>query len=389
VVSVRRLTQIGFLGLTAVGVWLVRGNAERWCPLGGVESLPTLLAEGNLLCSLAVTNLFVLGAVLLATLALKRAFCGYACPIGAISEWTGRLGRLLRLPRLRIPRRLDAALSLLPYLLLAVVLYFTWRTGELVLRGYDPCYALIGRHGADITAWAYVVSAAVLLASLLVSLPFCRWLCPFAAVLSPISRLSPARIARAEETCVECGECGEACPMGLHPEEATRLSAGACTACLDCVAACPEPETLAFGTGRGQRRGIPRVAVAAVLVGLVAAGAAAALALDLPSFTWKRGDRPAATKTVELSIVGLDCRGRANLLVFFLTRRDDLEIPGYLELAAWPGPGRGRAEVTYDPARTSADEVRFAITSPDLETWRMSPFAIEGFDPLAPREAPR
>ena len=39
-------------------------------------------------------------------------------------------------------------------------------------------------------------NAAVVLASLLVSLPFCRWLCPLAAVLNPLSRVALTRIRR-------------------------------------------------------------------------------------------------------------------------------------------------------------------------------------------------
>ena len=85
-----------------------------------------------------------------------------------------------------------------------------------------------------------------------------------------------------------------------------------------------------------------------------------------------------------MEVEGLDCRGRANLLVFFLTREDDLEIDGYLRLEAWPGPGSGRARITYEPGRTGEDAIQMAVTSPDLETWRMSPFAIRGFDPLGP-----
>ena len=49
-----------------------------------------------------------------------------------------------------MPRAVDAVLSSLKYLVLALLLFLTWRTGEFVFRGYDPCYALISRHGEDI-----------------------------------------------------------------------------------------------------------------------------------------------------------------------------------------------------------------------------------------------
>ena len=73
--TTRRVVQFGFLAVTLVGVFLFRGNAERWCPFGGVEALYTYATEGNLTCSLAVTNFYILGAVLVMTLLLRRAVC--------------------------------------------------------------------------------------------------------------------------------------------------------------------------------------------------------------------------------------------------------------------------------------------------------------------------
>ncbi len=86
----RKTLQFGFLALTLVAVFVVRGNAERWCPFGGLEALYTYTREGNLPCSLGVSNFYILGAVLLMTLILRRAFCGYVCPVGAIKLIGGR-----------------------------------------------------------------------------------------------------------------------------------------------------------------------------------------------------------------------------------------------------------------------------------------------------------
>ena len=99
----RRAVQFGFLALTLGSVFVVGGNCERWCPFGGVEALYTYAAEGNLLCSLGTSNFFILGGVLAMTVLLRRAFCGYACPLGTISEWLHALGRRLRIPNVRVP----------------------------------------------------------------------------------------------------------------------------------------------------------------------------------------------------------------------------------------------------------------------------------------------
>ena len=166
--TTRRLIQLAFLLLTVAGVFVFRGNAERWCPFGGIEALYAYVTAGNLVCSLGVSNFYILGAVLVMTLLLRRAFCAYMCPIGSVSEWLQVGARRLGLRPLAVPYRLDRALALLKYAVLGVILYFTWSLGELVFRGYDPCYVLISRHGKDITFWAYVISGVVVV----VSLPF-------------------------------------------------------------------------------------------------------------------------------------------------------------------------------------------------------------------------
>ena len=166
VTRTRRVVQGLFLVLVFVGVFGLQANCERWCPFGGVEAIYTYVAEGNMLCSLGVSNFFILGGVLVATLLVRRAFCGYMCPIGSLSEWLHSLGRRCGIPRLRVSSGWDRALSMLKYGVLVVVLVLTYRAGELIFRGFDPCYALLSRHGEDITYWAYVVSGAILVASL-------------------------------------------------------------------------------------------------------------------------------------------------------------------------------------------------------------------------------
>jgi NAD-dependent dihydropyrimidine dehydrogenase PreA subunit len=381
----RAATQLAFLALVLGGVFLVRGHAEQWCPFGGVEGLYGFVRTGTMPCSLGAANLYILGGVLLAALILRRAFCSHACPIGALSEWTRRGAARLGIRPRRVPHRLDRWFSLLQYAVLAVLLYFTWRTSELIFRGFDPCYALISRHGEDITAWAYLSGGAILLGSLVVSLPFCRWLCPLAAVFHPFSRFGWLRIRRDPKTCTDCGACARDCPMEIPVQRRETVREAHCTACLECVAACPAREQGAIAaTGPGRRRRVwPQAAVIAVLVAVLAAAVAAAQVFPRASFTHQRGAPPeGGTATVELRVTELNCRGRANLLVYFMDRDDLFAVPGYVKLEAWPAPESGRLRVTYDPAQTGADAVRRAITEPyydpAMDRWQASPFGIPG-----------
>lgn len=384
----RATFQAGFLLLTIIGVFVVAGNAEAWCPFGGIEGLYNYFTEGSLPCSLGVSNFYILAAVLVMTITVRRAFCGYMCPVGTASDWVRRLGAHLGARELTVPRGLDRALSLIKYAVLIAVVYFTCRTAELVFRGYDPCYALISRHGEDITPLAYAISAGILLVSLFVTMPFCRWLCPLAAALNPFSRFGLARIKRDESTCTQCGHCSAVCPMNIPVHEVAEVKQARCISCLSCVDACPthSESSLVWGPPPWLARSLPRSVLAGVLLMLTTAAVATSSLLGTPSFVSTRGLAPARLDTVELEIEGLTCRGKATLLVYFLERDDGFELSEFVELRAWPGPGAARAHVVFDPDSCSRDDVKRAIVEPYFDNvahiWRFSPFSVRGFDPL-------
>lgn len=384
----RRIVQLGFLVLVLTGVFVYQANCELWCPFGGVEALYTYAVEGNMLCSLGTSNFFILGGVLLSVLLLRRAFCGYMCPIGTISEWLGGLGKRLGITHLKIPASLDRALGLLKYAVLILVLTVTWRAGELLFRGYDPCYALISRHGTDITYWAYVVAGAVAMTSLLVSVPFCRWFCPFAAVLSPFSRVAFARVRRDDASCTSCGACSKRCPMAIPVDSLHQVTDARCTSCLTCVEACPKRAdgALSWGPPKPIQKAWSQAALIAVMVLCTSGAVAASYVFPMPSFVKSHGTVPGTTASMELEIYDLTCRGRANLLVYYLQRDDLFAVDGYWKLEAWPDPTLARVRITYDPACCSDDAIRMAITESYYDAvgnrWRPSPFVIEGYDPL-------
>ena len=388
--TTRRIVQFGFLALTLVGVFYFGANCERWCPFGGVEAMYTYFAEGDMLCSLGVSNFFILGGVLASAVLVRRAFCGYMCPIGTISDWLHALAGRLRVKQLRVPHRVDRWLSPLKYVVLFVILAVTWHAGELLFRGFDPCYALIGRHGPDITIWAYVISAAVVLTSLVISLPFCRWLCPLAAVLNPFSRFALARIRRDVDACNGCRRCSRDCPVAIPVDQVEQVTRADCLACMQCVAACPNNESgkqaLYCGPPRPFRQKWPQIALIAVLLVCTMTAVAASYMLRFPSFVRSRGDAPEQVAVVTLQIEELTCRGRANLFFYFLTRDDLSAVPGYLRVEAWPGPGLAEVRISYDTSLANETQIKRAITEPYYDTtasfWRSSPFRIDGYDPL-------
>ena len=229
------------LGLTLyLALGFGKRSFEAFCPFGGMESLWGLFTAGQFSCALAPLNLSMMVGVLALTLLTKKSFCGWACPIGFLSELGARFTGLFWKKRPQPSPQVNGALKLLRYVVLVLALYFTYKTGELILRGYDPFYLIFsgfGHGSAGIVS--YIVLAALVAGALAVPMFFCRYLCPLGAVFDPFSRLGIVKIVRNDTLCTQCDACQKACPHDLAPQKMIQVRHRDCTVCLECVDACP------------------------------------------------------------------------------------------------------------------------------------------------------
>jgi Fe-S-cluster-containing hydrogenase component 2 len=155
------------------------------------------------------------------------------------------------------------------------------------------------------------VLAALAVLSVLVPYSWCRYLCPYGALLGAASLLSPLKVTRHAASCIDCGLCTRACPSRLPVERLGRVRSDECFACLSCVAACPVPRALRVEAKHPWAAAVRPAVFAALVVALFAGGIAAARstghwrgsiddaeyarrvrAIDSPAYAHERGRVP-------------------------------------------------------------------------------------------------
>jgi polyferredoxin len=261
IVTIRRISQVFFL---VVFLWfcIVATLGPAWYQLRGwpinwileldpLTTIATVLSTGTFYANLA----WALLAIVL-TLIVGRFFCGFACPLGTIHQFTGWVARRGQASAPRVEANRHRSLQVFKYYLLAFFLVLALmgsvQTGlidplPLLHRSVNLALAPIADKGlnalSDVprfysSVWLIgVVFLAIVGLNLVLPRFFCRFICPLGALFGLLSRFTPWRIGKTSDKCGGCCICEEYCEGACRPSG--KIIGSECVMCFNCLDRCP------------------------------------------------------------------------------------------------------------------------------------------------------
>lgn len=229
-------------------------GVEAFLPISSLMSIYYFILSGNI-HSVHPAGFVIFIAIVSVSFVFGKSFCSWICPIGFVSESLGDFGEKIQKKlfkkRLQMPRILDFPLRSLKYLILAFFInsIFFSMTALALKYFLDSPYNIISDvkmyyFFADISKFSLQVITVLIILSVVFRNFWCRYLCPYGAFLGIFSLLSPLKIKRNKESCIDCNLCAKACPSFVKVDKVGIVYSDECSTCMSCVDACPVKDTL-------------------------------------------------------------------------------------------------------------------------------------------------
>ncbi len=252
-------------------------GVEAFLPISALVSLKHLLFTGTI-NPIHPSGLILFLIICLTALLVKKGFCSWICPIGFLSDLFLKLHIKIFKRKIKLPPLLDLLLRSIKYLLAG---FFIWSVffqmsipsiEQFIVSPYNQFADIkMLNFFIDISNTSLIVILLLSILSIIVPYFWCRYLCPYGALLGILSFLSIGKIKREPLNCSDCGICEKVCHGVIKIREKTAVNSSECSACMTCIQNCPEKNALRFSFLQG-KKGVFPSAVALVLVFLFVVG---------------------------------------------------------------------------------------------------------------------
>lgn len=197
---------------------------------------------------------FILLSVIALSWVFGKSFCSWICPFGTLSEYIADFGdrvqKNLFKRILYIPKWLDYPLRSLKYFLFGFFAQAIFTMTAFTLNTFlSSSYNIVSDikmyyFFAEISRFSLIVIAVLFVFSIFIRGFWCRYLCPYGALVGILSLLSPNKIIRNTESCIDCNKCTIVCPARIKVDKVRTIISDECTTCMSCVDVCPVKDTL-------------------------------------------------------------------------------------------------------------------------------------------------
>jgi polyferredoxin len=222
-VWVRRRWLIVLIGVAALA-YLGFYRQGCICPIGAIQNVAmAVFGTGGYVIPLTAAGFFLLPLAM--ALFFGRSFCAAVCPLGVAQD-------LLALKPIRVPMWLEHALGLLAWVYLGAAVLFAVTGSAMIICRYDPFVSIfrlvpmgkifeaLARRDPELNPAALsgrldvlILTASFLLVGVFIARPYCRYFCPYGALLGLLSRFSVKRVRITPGECIQCRLCEDSCPV--------------------------------------------------------------------------------------------------------------------------------------------------------------------------------
>ncbi|OGQ96298.1 MAG: hypothetical protein A2521_12270 [Deltaproteobacteria bacterium RIFOXYD12_FULL_57_12] len=246
-------------------------SVEGFLPISALVGLKRFVLTGDY-DMIHPAGLTIFLAALAIGFFLRKGFCGWICPVGFVSNLAEKVGRRFRI-LWQPPVWLDVPLLSLKYMLLGLFAYLVvW---QMDLRQIEAFHNSPYNLAVDAKMLVFFLSPSGLAAGVMIFLTaisfvirnfWCRYLCPYGALLGLLAMAGPLQIRRDRAACIDCKKCEKTCPASIRITRKETVRTNECVGCTQCTAVCPVKDCLTV-TGPDHLK-VPTLLLPAAVVGL-------------------------------------------------------------------------------------------------------------------------